>query len=264
MKTNRKSFVFYFEWWENIEELPDADKLKVLETIISYAKNGQAHTLKGVSAMAFKFIKGDLERDLEKYKNIVERNRKNGQKGGAPKGNSNAEKKQPKKNNQKTTEQPKKPKQPTGLNPESAEISSEINALGIAPIKAKQPKQPKQADNDNDDDDDNDNENGEGEVKDGVLKIRTHAFDFLKKNFPDEYQQKFRNEYLNKIKNNDHQRFVKRFNNDVNIKIDLRELNPTKESLFAYLVNLAESWVKIDKKTKERHPKPPPDLSHKK
>lgn len=65
---NRKSFVFYFEWYDSISDLSDAQKIQILEAIISYSKTGIEPEINGVEGMAFRFIKGDLDRDSEKYK----------------------------------------------------------------------------------------------------------------------------------------------------------------------------------------------------
>ncbi|MFV0392073.1 MAG: DUF6291 domain-containing protein [Paludibacteraceae bacterium] len=93
----KKSFVFYETWEENISDLNDASQLKIYKAITGFAFKGEIPDLNPVEKMAFKFIKGDLERALEKYKVKTETNRENGKKGGAPKGNQNAKKKQPEK-----------------------------------------------------------------------------------------------------------------------------------------------------------------------
>lgn len=102
---DRDSFVFRRDWWLAIKDLPKEVRGEVCEGIVRYAF-GEAETgLKNMAAMALRFVKPQIDRDYERYCEMVERNRDNGSKGGAPIGNQNA-RKQP-----KTTENnPKQPK----------------------------------------------------------------------------------------------------------------------------------------------------------
>ena len=81
--------------------------------------------------MAYEFMSLQQRLDREKYDKIVERNRKNGQKGGAPKGNQNARK------NPKTTQNnPNKPNENDddeimmSLNNDDDEIHDSVFLLG--------------------------------------------------------------------------------------------------------------------------------------
>lgn len=103
--TPRKdSFVLYTSHYEVIKKLPLEDKGRLLDAIYQYAMNGETDELPIAVDIAFGFIRQALDKNNEKYQAIVERNRRNGQGGGAPKGNRNAK---------KTTQN--NPKQPTGL-----------------------------------------------------------------------------------------------------------------------------------------------------
>ena len=99
----KESFIFYRDWKDAIQDLPDNVRLEIYETVIEYAITGTVRELEPVSNIAFSFIKQTIDMDVIKYNAVIERNRANGLKGGAPKGNNNASKKQPK--------QPKRPKQ---------------------------------------------------------------------------------------------------------------------------------------------------------
>ena len=112
----KKSFLIYHEYKEHLELLSDAELGQFLRGVMAYEITGEVPKFKGMLQMAFSFVKGNLDRDRVKYEETCDKNRENGKKGGAPKGNNNASK-QP-----KTTERLK--------------------------------KQPKQADNDNDIDND--------------------------------------------------------------------------------------------------------------
>lgn len=93
-------------------EYPAEVRYEVYDAIIEYAASGRLSELKPLAKMAFSFIKYEIDNNQRKYNEKVERNRANGSKGGAPKGNTNAKAKQPKtsettQNNQtveKTTE----------------------------------------------------------------------------------------------------------------------------------------------------------------
>ena len=111
-------------------------------------------------AMAFAFIALQKKLDDKKYEKICETNRKNGAKGGAPKGNKNASKGKQPQNNLKTTS-----KQPNIYQEETEENgnSETLDTKGRKGIK--QPKQPNakknnpnENDNENEKEKENDNE----------------------------------------------------------------------------------------------------------
>ena len=90
----RDSFIFYRSFYEAINDLPEKSQLKVYKAICEMSLNFDEIDLSGLSLTIFKLIKPQLEANNKRYIN--------GSKGGAPKGNQNATKKQSK-NNQKTT-----------------------------------------------------------------------------------------------------------------------------------------------------------------
>ncbi|MCL1936843.1 MAG: DUF6291 domain-containing protein [Candidatus Azobacteroides sp.] len=81
----RSSFVFYKDWMEAVRGLPDDVRLDIYESVIEYATTGNVKGLKPMASIAFNFIKTTIDRDIEKYVSIVERNRNNGNNGGRPK-----------------------------------------------------------------------------------------------------------------------------------------------------------------------------------
>lgn len=97
-----KAFIFYRSFMEVIEEIPDEiKKAKAYKVIVEYGLDGikPKRNEDFIIKVIFKQAKPQIDANLKRYKNCV----KNGKKGGAPKGNSNAKKK----NNQETTkEQP--------------------------------------------------------------------------------------------------------------------------------------------------------------
>jgi len=112
----QKSFLLYTDSLDILEHLSDEQSGKLFKAIRSYI-SGDILKLDPLLMVAFVPIRNQIDRDLEKYNNICERNKVNGSKGGRP----------------------KKPKKPTGLsgNP-------------------KNPSKPKKAYNDNDTDNDTD------------------------------------------------------------------------------------------------------------
>lgn len=95
----KNSFVLYHNYRETLEDLTDEQVGTLFRAIFDYEIERKEPNFDGELKIAFKFIKKDLDVNLEKYENICKRNRQNGQNGGAPVGNQNARK------------QPKQPKQ---------------------------------------------------------------------------------------------------------------------------------------------------------
>lgn len=134
----KTSFLFNIAWRDVLMDYPAEVRYEVYDAIIEYAASGRLSELKPLAKMAFSFIKYEMDNNQRKYDEKVERNRINGSKGGAPKGNTNAMLKQPKqpkttettKNNQtveKTTE--------TTLNDYDNDKDKEIVSTNIEPIK---------------------------------------------------------------------------------------------------------------------------------
>ena len=120
----RESFIFYKSFYESIKELAPEEQAQIYNAIFEYQFENKVVELKGVCKSIFTLIIPQLDANNKRYIN--------GCKGGAPKGNKNATKKQPK-NNQKTTK-----------------------------------KQPN--DNDNDNVNENDNENNNNIIRDSFEK----------------------------------------------------------------------------------------------
>lgn len=89
------SFILYTSYYALIEGLTDEQLGQLTRAIFIYARDGEVIKLEPVVRMAFGFIVDDMKRNKAKYEEKVERWRANGKKGGAPKGNQNARKKQP-------------------------------------------------------------------------------------------------------------------------------------------------------------------------
>lgn len=97
----KESFLIYKSFYKPISRLSDKQLGRLFRAIFKY-QLGEEVTVEEDIEMAFGFFTNQFEIDETKYHGIVERNRNNGRKGGAPIGNGNAKSKQP--------------KQPSGLN----------------------------------------------------------------------------------------------------------------------------------------------------
>ena len=97
-KTEKKSFVVYFDWDEAFEYLDDSEVGEIFRALFKYAKEGIVPEFSHKSLNAvFSFMRSTLDRDRKAYEDRCKTNKANGQKGGRPK--------KPK----KTEENPKKP-----------------------------------------------------------------------------------------------------------------------------------------------------------
>jgi len=113
----KKSFVLYTDMYDSFKNLPLLEKGRLLDSIYLYAIDGTITKLKPESKMAFSFIKREIDRNSEKWNNIVRRNIENGKKGGRPRLNNN----------------PKEPRKPIGLigNPKNL-VNVNVNDNDIA------------------------------------------------------------------------------------------------------------------------------------
>ena len=111
----KNSFVIYHKYRDTLEDLTDEQVGKLFRAIFDYEIDKKEPNFNGELKIAFRFIKKDLDLNNDKYESICERNRKNGQKGGAPKGNQNARK------------QPKQPKQPDNDNDNEYEYDNDYD-----------------------------------------------------------------------------------------------------------------------------------------
>lgn len=84
-------FVFYIEWLRTMDAamLSKAERSRLIDAIVTYADTGIVPSLPRLLTAIFSPIKGTLDRDMDKYNEIVERNRENGKKGGRPKTQQN-------------------------------------------------------------------------------------------------------------------------------------------------------------------------------
>ena len=90
----KKSFLLYAEYEQYFDMLDAFEQAKLLKALFTAFKGENVDDLflnmDNATKMAFTFMCNQLKMDEEKYQQKCETNRKNGAKGGAPKGNQNA------------------------------------------------------------------------------------------------------------------------------------------------------------------------------
>lgn len=85
MAKDKKSVLIYCDLIHTVEHLPDELAGRLFKHLLEYVNDRDPQTDDVMLKIAFEPIKQQLKRDLQKYNNIVERNRANGAKGGRPK-----------------------------------------------------------------------------------------------------------------------------------------------------------------------------------
>lgn len=111
MADTKKSFILYNDWISVFSKLTDEEAGKLIKHLFNYV-NGLSDNLDDrLLDITFEPIKLQLNRDLDKWENICDRNRRNGLKGGRPKKKTQNNPKNPMGclETQRNPEKPKKP-----------------------------------------------------------------------------------------------------------------------------------------------------------
>lgn len=171
MAKNNDSTIIYQDQMDICMQRLDDIQLGRLMRALFQIDNGEEPDVEDdpVLAMALAFMSLQKRVDRKKYEERCETNRRNGLKGGAPKGNKNASKGKQPQNNLETTS-----KQPNFYQQKEAE-NANAETLDIKGLSGKkQPKQPnakKNNPNDNENDNDNDNDNDDDKTHDGYFSF---------------------------------------------------------------------------------------------
>lgn len=88
----RKNFMFYLNWEEQINLMTDPELRKFILNLIRYHKGEPVELVSKVDKLTWAGIVPALEANNIKYEERIKANRENGKKGGAPIGNKNAKK----------------------------------------------------------------------------------------------------------------------------------------------------------------------------
>jgi hypothetical protein len=142
-----KYFPMFHSYLETLSRLTDEQFGRVIRSALRYSVNGVVPDLDGAEAMAFGFIKMDVDRAREKYEAIAERNRVNGMKGGRPK--KSEENPVGYLGTQKTQANPEEPQKPIEKEKEKEKEKENANERGsviasdAAPTTAPAQKKPR-------------------------------------------------------------------------------------------------------------------------
>lgn len=77
----KSSFLIYLDYEEQFNLLTDEQVGQLMRAIIKYEKTGEITNLDGMTKMAFSFIKQQLDRDNEKWKEEKQKRSEAGKKG---------------------------------------------------------------------------------------------------------------------------------------------------------------------------------------
>ena len=78
---DKNSFLIYLDYQEQFELLTDEQAGQLIKAIIKYEKTGEITELDGMTKMAFSFIKTQLDRDREKWKEEKQKRSEAGKRG---------------------------------------------------------------------------------------------------------------------------------------------------------------------------------------
>lgn len=92
----KETFILRTEWIEDLELLTMSERGELLTMLMAYANGDEASSDSKAVQIVFRSWRRFIDACDEKWEQVREERRENGKKGGAPKGNQNARKKQPK------------------------------------------------------------------------------------------------------------------------------------------------------------------------
>lgn len=82
MANEKKSFMLYYDYREQLALLTDEERGRLLMAILDYGENGKEPELEGATRMAFSFIRAQMDRDAEKWEQTRQARARAGQQGG--------------------------------------------------------------------------------------------------------------------------------------------------------------------------------------
>lgn len=85
MAKDKKSFILYCDLIHEIDHLTDEEKGKLFQHLLEYVNDMNPTLEDRVLLGTWKPLQNKLKRDLKKYENYIDKQRKNGAKGGRPK-----------------------------------------------------------------------------------------------------------------------------------------------------------------------------------
>ena len=144
----KNSFVIYTDYMEQVELLTMEQRGILFTSIMAYASEKELPDMDGMTKMAFSFIKATMDRDMEKYRQTVEKRKEAGKLGGRPKADSSSEKQSKAKKADGSSEKQSKAKKADGSS-EKQSKAKKANGFSEKQDKAKKPDNDSVNDNDN-------------------------------------------------------------------------------------------------------------------
>ena len=133
----RDTFIVYGEWEDDLEDLDDHEVAELTRAFFAYVRRGEKPTFENEDRMirkCWRTVQGAEDRAIAAYDEKCEKNRLNGQKGGAPKGNKNAKKQPNNRTVEKTTENnPPNPNPNPNPNPDPDRGRGRNNSPVVSP-----------------------------------------------------------------------------------------------------------------------------------
>ena len=84
--TEKKSFVMYLDFWEQLEFLSCEQRGELITAVYEYVRNGEVESaISPIAKAVFLGVKQALDRDARAYEETCKRNKENGKHGGRPK-----------------------------------------------------------------------------------------------------------------------------------------------------------------------------------
>lgn len=87
-----KSFILYTDIAPMLDLISDEDNGKLFRAVVQYATDGTRSELPQAAGVLFEAIRQNIDRNAEKWAQVAKIRSDAGKKGGAPKGNTNAQK----------------------------------------------------------------------------------------------------------------------------------------------------------------------------
>lgn len=80
----KKSFIAYYNWGNTFNQLPDDKAGQLIKHLFAYVRGENPKTDDILINAVFENMKDTIDRDYEKYSIYIEKQKKNGKKGGRP------------------------------------------------------------------------------------------------------------------------------------------------------------------------------------
>ena len=123
---DKKSFLMYTSYQEQLALLSDEECGRLMRAVMAYADNHTILPLGGATAMAFAFIRAQMDRDEEAYEERCVKNRENGMRGGRPKKDTSNKTERLQEKPNKTERFLEKPKKPDNDNEDDNDDEDDI------------------------------------------------------------------------------------------------------------------------------------------